>query len=302
MIATSREGLGVEGELTWRCARSRPRVGEAGARRDCSSTARASPPRLRAYGANDPAIVEICRRLDGIPLAIELAAARVRILSVEQIRRSSTTASGCSPAAGSGGAAPPDAPGRDPVELRPALARGAGAACARCRCSRAAGRWIASRVRGPEATSSRSWTARRLVDKSLVVVDRTARRAALPPARDRAPVRAGTLGRRRAGADGERDSPTLLELAERALSERFDREAAGASARDRARQPARGRRSARRRIPSAGSRSSARSPGSVRCAPTSSKDANSSLGRSPPLRLLPPGQRARGRCGASPTC
>ena len=47
--------------------------------------AAAAQPAFQATNRNAPAISEICRRLDGIPLAIELAAARVRALSVENI-------------------------------------------------------------------------------------------------------------------------------------------------------------------------------------------------------------------------
>lgn len=48
--------------------------------------ANAADPRLRLNEINLPSVREICRQLDGIPLAIELAAARVRLLGVDGVR------------------------------------------------------------------------------------------------------------------------------------------------------------------------------------------------------------------------
>ena len=47
--------------------------------------AAAALPGFALSDENWPAVLDICRRVDGIPLALELAAARVRALSVEQI-------------------------------------------------------------------------------------------------------------------------------------------------------------------------------------------------------------------------
>src|SRR6202022_818628 len=47
--------------------------------------ASASLPGFAVTAGNAPAVAQICQRLDGIPLALELAAALVKVLSVEQI-------------------------------------------------------------------------------------------------------------------------------------------------------------------------------------------------------------------------
>ena len=81
VLATSREALGVASETAWLV----PPLDGAEALQLFVERAQASLPSFALTDANVPALREICRRLDGIPLAIELAAARVRVLSPEQI-------------------------------------------------------------------------------------------------------------------------------------------------------------------------------------------------------------------------
>jgi predicted ATPase/DNA-binding CsgD family transcriptional regulator len=95
VIATSREPLRVRGETVWRVpplALPAP-AAELGAGelarheaiRLFADRAAAVRPGFALDAANSAAVLRLCRTLDGMPLAIELAAARVGALSVEQI-------------------------------------------------------------------------------------------------------------------------------------------------------------------------------------------------------------------------
>jgi predicted ATPase/DNA-binding SARP family transcriptional activator len=81
ILTTSREALGVTSELAWLV----PPLVSAEAAQLFVDRAQAALPTFALSNANAEAVAEICRRLDGMPLAIELAAARVRVLSPAQI-------------------------------------------------------------------------------------------------------------------------------------------------------------------------------------------------------------------------
>jgi predicted ATPase len=83
ILVTSREALRVEGERVYALA---PLAPETDAVQLFVERARAVEAGFAFDATNRDAIHEICRRLDGIPLAIELAAARTRVLPVRKIR------------------------------------------------------------------------------------------------------------------------------------------------------------------------------------------------------------------------
>ncbi len=95
ILASSREGLGIAGETVYRIPslslpdRKQKATPESlpqyEAVRLFLDRAEAVLPAFAVTSANAPALASVCHRLDGIPLAIELAAARVRALSVEEI-------------------------------------------------------------------------------------------------------------------------------------------------------------------------------------------------------------------------
>lgn len=82
IMATSREPLSVPGELAWR-VQSLSLADEA--IELFTDRARRARPDFVVDEDNTALLTEICERLDGMPLAIELAAARIRALSLKQI-------------------------------------------------------------------------------------------------------------------------------------------------------------------------------------------------------------------------
>jgi predicted ATPase/class 3 adenylate cyclase/DNA-binding CsgD family transcriptional regulator len=82
LLTTSREPIGIPGEVTWRVPSLSPENEAADLFAD---RARLVRPDFSLTDDNAGSVIEICRRLDGVPLAVELAAARVRALSLAEI-------------------------------------------------------------------------------------------------------------------------------------------------------------------------------------------------------------------------
>jgi len=95
ILASSRQALGISGELTYRVPSLLLPDPEAETSveilsgiesiRLFSDRARFHQPAFAITTSNAPMLAQVCHQLDGIPLAIELAAARVRVMPVEQI-------------------------------------------------------------------------------------------------------------------------------------------------------------------------------------------------------------------------
>jgi predicted ATPase len=95
ILATSREALGVGGEIAWLVPPlSLPDPGDRAPVEELGryegirlfhERARSVAPTFELGEGNAPSVARLCRQLEGVPLAIQLAAARTRVFSVEQI-------------------------------------------------------------------------------------------------------------------------------------------------------------------------------------------------------------------------
>ena len=212
ILATSREALGIAGEIAWPV----PSLSLPDLRRlpDVESLSRYESARLFVERAaavkptftlteqNAPAVAQVCYRLDGIPLAIELAAARTKVLSVEQI---SARLDDCFRLLAAGGrtAMPRHRTLHATMDWSHELLSVQEERCLFRRLSVFAGGFT---LEAAESVCAGEDLQRdevldllsHLVDKSLVVVRGARWRDALPPAGDGAAVREGEARRSRA--------------------------------------------------------------------------------------------------------
>lgn len=100
VLATSREPIGIAGEHVYAVP---PLAEETESVRLFCDRAKAARSDFELSDANAASVADICRKLDGIPLAIELAAARTKSLSPQQIADRLGDALGLLAASGRGG-------------------------------------------------------------------------------------------------------------------------------------------------------------------------------------------------------
>lgn len=85
VLATSRAALAVDGEQIWPLVPLEASGLEAPALRLFADRARAASPEITLDGDNLAVVERICERLDGLPLALELAAARLRVTGLSEV-------------------------------------------------------------------------------------------------------------------------------------------------------------------------------------------------------------------------
>jgi predicted ATPase/class 3 adenylate cyclase len=94
IVASSREALGIAGETVYRVpslslpdssSATRSALAQSESAQLFVERASAANPKFSLTDENATAVAQICRRLDGIPLALELAAARLTVFSPEQV-------------------------------------------------------------------------------------------------------------------------------------------------------------------------------------------------------------------------
>jgi len=120
ILATSREGLGVPDEQVWpvRSLDAAAGIDSAAVSLFVERAQGIAPGFSMVDGGEAAAVIEICQRLDGIPLAIELAASRMASMTAREMRDRLDHRFGCWSARGAAGT-PPHAAPRDGLVLRP---------------------------------------------------------------------------------------------------------------------------------------------------------------------------------------